>query len=208
MTLLQLHEYLALLARGTARSLLSPPAMQAALAAAEAVWPRTGLSPWSARERTIAYAWRSQDDALIGAHVTADAPDCFVIVVLATPALTATGFLVFDIGAEYRTPIFKCPDLDFEGPADEATIREGLLGLDDGVNSFAVLSLGGGTYLQTAREKSSGLYRLEHQLVTTGNHYWSCDALEAAATVGVFLSYAFGRKEWATNIRWEREAPG
>jgi len=54
-------------------------------------------------------------------------------------------------------------------------------------------------------QDSDGTYGLEHQLVNIANHYRAVDKLTSAQVIAAFKSYAFGKKEWATDIRWEKQ---
>lgn len=197
--LLQLHEYLPLLAAGVDKHELSELEQQSALRKARRLWAETGLDDWKAHPRSVPYAWKSKDGSHVAAHVSADHADCFVILV--RRGASDVGYLVYDIGAEYQDALFVCPSADIEAPAEREAILATLPALQDG--DWAVLDRGEGTYLQAWRE-ADGSYVLDHQLVTTGSHYRAARPLDTEAVCRAFLSYAFERKEWATDIEWER----
>jgi hypothetical protein len=50
----------------------------------------------------------------------------------------------------------------------------------------------------------NGLFDLEHQLVSLSSHYCLEDRIDATAVVDMFLSYAFGKKEWARDHTWKK----
>ena len=56
--------------------------------------------------------------------------------------------------------------------------------------------------MPTVRE-DDGMYLLEHQLVTTKCHYRAAGRLGAGVVCRAFISYAFEKKEWATDFIWE-----
>ena len=75
--------------------------------------------------------------------------------------------------------------------------------LRDHDDPFAILAIADGTYLQTYWN-SDGTYDLEHQLVTTKFHYRALGKVNVGNVCDAFISYAFGKKEWATDFTWER----
>jgi hypothetical protein len=64
------------------------------------------------------------------------------------------------------------------------------------------LETGDGTYLQTYAK--DGMYWVEHQLVSGASHYQLQQKVSAETVIDLFLSYAFGRKEWAREFVWEK----
>jgi hypothetical protein len=201
MKLLQLHEYLRFLDAGTGRHQLSQSELDRCMSTAQEIWPDTGLLPWESAPRTVAYVWKSNDGRHTAAHITADRENCFLIVVLSEGH--ASSYIVFDIGAEYSEAQYICPSIDYEGPAQRDVILQSIPNLRDHGDPFAILDVGGGTYLQT-RQYRNGTYQLEHQLVTTMFHYRALGEVNVGAVCDAFISYAFGKKEWATDITWER----
>jgi hypothetical protein len=204
MKLLQLHEYLKFLDAGTAQHQLSPSELDRCLSAAREIWPDTGLLPWESAPRTVAYAWKSNDGRHIGTHISADRENCFLIVVLSEERPLC--YIVFDIGAEYSEAEYECPSIGYHGPAQRDVILNSLPNLRDHADPYAILQVGNGTYLQT-RQKRNGEYRLEHQLVTTKFHYRALGEVNVGRVIDAFISYAFGKKEWATDLAWERVDP-
>src|SRR5262245_14393238 len=201
MKLLQLHEYLGFLHAGTGRHQLSQSELDRCMSAAQEIWPDTGLLPWESAPRTVAYAWKSNDGCHIGTHITADKKDCFLILVMSEER--ASSYIVFDIGAEYSEPEYICPLIDYHGPAQRDVILKSIPNLRDHKDPFAILSVADGTYLQTY-QNPDGTYELEHQLVTTKFHYRVLGDITMNEVCEAFISYAFGKKEWATDLTWER----
>jgi hypothetical protein len=201
MKLLQLHEYLRFLHAGTGRHQLSQSELDRCMSAAQEIWPDTGLLPWESAPRTVAYVWRSNDGRHTAAHISADRENCFLIVVLSEGH--ASSYIVFDIGAEYSEPEYICPSIGYQGPAQRDVILQSIPNLRDHGDPFAILDVGGGTYLQT-RQYRNGTYQLEHQLVTTKFHYRALGEVDVGKVCDAFISYAFGKKEWATDLTWER----
>jgi hypothetical protein len=196
---LQLHELLGFLAAGVRQHELSEFERRSALNKARALWPATGLEDWDAHPRSVPYAWMSNDGRHIAPHVTADHENCFVILVQC--GASDVGWLVYDIGAEYRGAYFVCPSAGIDGPAEREAVLAALPALRDG--DWAVLDRGEGTYLQAFRE-ADGSYVLEHQLVTPRSLYRAASPLDADAACRAFVSYGFERKEWAVDIDWAR----
>jgi hypothetical protein len=201
MKLLQLHEYLRFLDAGTGRHQLSRNELDRCMSAAQEIWPDTGLMPWESAPRTVAYAWKSNDGRHSAAHISADRENCFLIVVLSEGH--PSSYILFDIGAEYSEAEYICPSIGYQGPAQRDVILESLPNLKDRGDPFAILDVGGGTYLQT-RQYRNGTYQLEHQLVTTKFHYRAVGEINTSEVCDAFISYAFGKKEWATDLTWER----
>src|SRR5215510_11614136 len=200
MKLLQLTEYLRFL-DGTAEHQLSQSELDRCMSAAREIWPDTGLLPWEAAPRTMAYAWKSHDGRHTGAHITADIKDCFLIVVSSEER--PISYIVFDIGAECAEPAYICPLIDYEGAPERDVILNSIPNLRDHKDSFAILDRGDGTYLQTYQNRN-GTYDLEHQLVTTKFHYRALGEVNTDRACEAFISYAFGKKEWAFDFAWRR----
>jgi len=201
MKVLQLHEYLRFLHAGTGEHHLSPSELNRCMSAAQEIWPDTGLLPWESAPRTAAYAWKSNDGCHIAAHISADIENCFLIVVLSEQRFSS--YIVFDIGAEYRQAEYICPSIDYQGPAERDVILNSIPNLRDHKDAFAILAVADGTYLQTY-QNPNGTYDLEHQLVTTKFHYRALGEINVGEVCDAFMSYAFGKKEWATDLTWER----
>jgi len=98
--------------------------------------------------------------------------------------------------------VFVCPAFSLEAPADEADIRRCLPCLVGQPDPFAIIELRGGTYMQVQTEGEG--FCLEHQEVTTASHYRVEGVITADQAVSAFLSYAFGKNEWAFKHRWIR----
>lgn len=205
MRLLQIHEHLALLqAHGAGPAPPDADADHACLAAAHAIWPETGLSDFHDIVRRVEYVALTGDGRHRLAHVGADHADCFLIVVYDTRARSPTGYLLFDIGAEYRDPVFHCPPAGHHGPATPELIEHWIPRLGQHpTDPIAVLDRGEGTYL-CAWQEPDGRYGLEHQLVTQRHCYIARGELDAREVIDAFLSYAFQVKEWTTAVEWER----
>ena len=201
MKLLQLHEYLRFLDAGTGRHQLSQSELDRCMSAAQEIWPDTGLLSWESAPRTVAYAWKSNDGRHTAAHISADRKNCFLIVVLSGGH--PSSYIVFDVGAEYSEAEYICPSIGYQGPAQRDVILNSIPNLKDRGDPFAILDVGGGTYLQT-RQYRNGTYQLEHQLVTTKFHYRALGEVNVREACDAFISYAFGKKEWATDLTWER----
>ena len=200
MKLLQLHEYLRFLHAGIGRHQLSQRELDRCMSAAQELWPDTGLLPWESAPRTVGYAWKSNDGRHIAGNITADRENCFLIVVLSEGH--PSSYILFDIGAEYTQAEYICPSIGYQGPAEQDVILKSLPNLRDHQDPFAILEVGNGTYLQT-RQYRNGTYQLVHQLVTTKFHYRALGEINVSEVCDAFISYAFGKKEWATDLTWE-----
>jgi len=202
MRLLQLHEYLDLLAAGGAAVDVPADTRAACLAQARGLWPETGLPAWGAGPREVVACRRDPQGRML-VHIDAGYPDCFLILSCAPGQAAPEAWLLFDVGAEYNPAEFYCPSVDYQGPADDELIDRCIPQLNRHRDPFAVLSIAEGTYLQVYHDES-GAYELEHQLVTSACHYLAEGPLDAAAVVAAFKSYARGDKVWATALRWQR----
>jgi hypothetical protein len=201
MKLLQLHEYLRFLHAGTGDYRLSQSELNRCMSAAQEIWPSTGLQPWESAPRAVDYAWKSNDGCHVAAHITADRKNCFLIVILSERRLSS--YIVFDIGAEYSGMEYTCPSIDYQGPPQRDIILKSIPNLKDHKDPFAILATADGTYIQTY-QNPDGTYDLEHQLVTTKFHYKALGDVNVGVVCDAFISYAFGKKEWATDVTWER----
>ena len=134
-------------------------------------------------------------------HITADQENCFLIIVFEKKASLPFGYLLFDIGSEYVEPVYFCPAINFEGRPTEEMIESSVPNLSSHKDAFAVMDVGNGTYMQ-ALQTGENSFRLEHQLVNTANHYEAVSELSAQQVISALKSYAFGKKEWATEISW------
>jgi len=201
MKVLQLHEYLRLLRAGITEGFLSQSELDRCMSAAQEIWPDTGLLPWESAPRTVDHVWKGNDGRYTAAHITADIKDCFLIVFLFEER--ASSYIVFDIGAEYSRVVYICPSIDYEGPPQRDVILKSIPNLRDHEDPFAILAIADGTYLQ-AYQHRNGTYQLEHQLVTTKFHYRALGEVNAGEVCDAFISYAFGKQEWAFDLTWER----
>lgn len=200
--LYQLHEFLGLVDGVTGFEALQA-LNDACMQAAQAIWPLTGLDPWDAFKRKASFCYACADGRHGYLHIDADHDNCFVIIVFEVKDARPIGWLLFDIGAEYREVIYTCPAIDYEDEATPEVIESSIPKLLAHRDPYAILDLGAGTYMQ-ALQKEEDAYELEHQLVTTACHYRAAGTLTAAQVISVFKSYAFGKKEWAREIIWEK----
>ncbi|KIQ34680.1 hypothetical protein RT97_06540 [Variovorax paradoxus] len=198
--LIQLHEYLDLLQGGTEEHAASDAVKRSAVALAHSLREPLRLKDWATPELAQVFARRAKANDALLVHVPLDIRDCFFIAVFRNGASAAQEHMVFDIGAEYQTPMLDCPDFGVAEPATEANIRHWVPLLKDEASAFAVIELRGGTYMQVYADAKG--FHLEHQLVTTGAHYHSAEPLSADAAVDTLVSYACGKYEWAYK-RWE-----
>jgi len=204
MRLLQIHEYLDLLQPdGAGAAPADDLADQACLNAAHRIWNDTGLQGFHEIVRRVEYAAFNPARHCRLVHIGGDHPDCFVIVAFDTQARQPIGYIVFDIGAEYRNPVFYCPAANHAGPATPELIEEWIPRLGQHADEpIAVLDRGRGTYL-CAWQQPDGSFGLNHQLVTPRNCYVAVDELQARDVIEAFHSYAFKVKEWTTQLQWE-----
>jgi hypothetical protein len=198
--LIQLHEYLDLLHGGTEAHAPGDAVKRNAVALAESLREPLRLKDWAAPELAQVFARRAKAQDALLVHVPLAINDCFFIAIFRNGASSAEEHLVFDIGAEYQTPMLDCPDFGVAEQANEANIRHWVPLLRDEASAFAVIELRGGTYMQVYADAKG--FHLEHQLVTTGAHYHSAEPLSADAAVETLVSYACGKYEWAYK-RWE-----
>ncbi|MDH6166769.1 hypothetical protein M2282_001916 [Variovorax boronicumulans] len=198
--LIQLHEYLDLLQEGTEDHAAGDAIKRGAVALAQSLREPLRLKDWAAPEPARVFARRAKAHDALLVHVPLDIRDCFFIAIFRNGASTAGEHLLFDIGAEYQTPMLDCPDFGVAEAANEANIRHWVPLLKDDASAFAVIELRGGTYMQVYADAKG--FHLEHQLVTTGAHYHSAEPLSADAAIDTLVSYACGKYEWAYK-RWE-----
>jgi hypothetical protein len=202
MRLLQLHEYLALLDGGANTQSADDALSDACLEQARAIWPQLGLHAWEERNRSVEAVACCHASGKLLVHVSADWKNCFAILVVPPGRLQAEAFILFDIGAEYGDVRFICPAFDLDQVAEEGTIRHYVPQLGDKRDPFAVLEIGDGTYMQAYAK--GGVYNVEHQLVSLSSHYRLEKSVSAEVVINLFLSYAFGKKEWARDFNWTK----
>jgi hypothetical protein len=199
---LQFHEYLALLDGGTQPERASDALTKACLEDAKSIWPQLSLGGWTKRPRKVEYVAKCQGNGKRLVHVSADWENCFLILVVPLRKRRAESYLLFDIGAEYTLAKFICPPFDLEQTADRDTIRKFVPRLQGERDPFAILESGKGTYMQAYAE--DGLFDVEHQMVSLSFHYCLDERVDADTVVRLFLSYAFGKKEWAHDFTWNK----
>lgn len=200
---LQFHEYWSLLEGGTSPDSVSDDIRNASLHEAQILWPQLRILPWESRERRIEYVARSDATDKLLLHVSADWDNCFLILVLPRGQSRPESYILFDIGAEYQEPRFCCHAFDVEDVPTEEMIRYYLPQLHElDADPYAILDIGDGTYMQCYAE--DGLFDLEHQLVSTASHYCANRRVDTESAVNAFLSYAFGKKEWAFELQWRK----
>lgn len=197
---LPLRDYLELLDGGVTTAEPSPELVRAALRQAEVLWPELKIGEWKqAKQKCDKLAICSDGQQLV--HVRANRKNCFLILVVPPQQLRATGYLLFDIGAEYAEIKFSCPQFKIEKVAKKFDILQSLPKLPGTRNPFAILGATSGTYLQTYANED-GMFEVEFQLVSTAAHYALVERVDAETVVKIFLSYAFGNKEWAREYAW------
>lgn len=197
---LQIHEYLDLL--GCTPVAAPADAQARVLTFAKTIWPKLGLGGWGAHSRDLHHVCRSNTTGALLWHVNADHRDCFLILVTANEATPPYGFILFDIGAQYSVLRFTCPTLGIiDGETNRDTIRDALPRLRGHADPYAILDAGEGTYLQAYATEDG--FELEHQLVSTASRYL-VECVSEADAVRAFLSYAFGRYEWARDFAWQQ----
>jgi len=201
--LLQLHEHLANLKPGVSKFEPDNALKDACLCAAKVIWDQTGLSAWDARPRAVQHFYEYGNGTLGFAHVNADHKDCFVMIIFDRKSSTPSGYLLFDIGAEYAEPLYICPAINHEGPPTEEMIENSIPKLMSHQDPFAVVDIGYGTYMQVLQTGENS-FRLEHQHVNTAHHYESVREVSAQEAISALKSYAFGKKEWAAEISWKK----
>jgi hypothetical protein len=202
MRLLQLHEYLALLDGGATPQPADEALSQACLQQAESIWPLLRLGSWTDSDRRIESVARCHAGGNRLVHVSAGRENCFLILVVPPRQVRAEAYLLFDIGAEYKEARFLCPAFGLDRVADEDTIRKYVPRLQGVTDPFAILETAEGTYIQTYADR--GMFDVEHQLVSVSSHYCLGRRVDADTTVKLFLSYAFGNKEWAREFTWKK----
>lgn len=200
--LMQFYEYLSLLDRGIHQVEIGD-VEQKALGTAKAIWEKTGLDPWNRHNRYVQWSYETNDGKVRLVHVTADHENSFVIVIVDNTTAKPTYYLVFDIGSQYTEPIFVCPPANHNGPVTEELIERCLPLLINHADPFAVIDVGPGTYMQVL-QISDNEYLLEHQLVTTANHFQVSSPVSLATAIDAMKSYAFGKYEWAKSFEWKK----
>jgi hypothetical protein len=199
-----LHEYLALLEGGAHQTTFGASLEAACLAQARRLWPNLGIARWAKHPRRVEHVTWSAANRVYFVHVTADWKNCFLILMVPQGAAEADRYILFDIGAQYGGQRLICPAFDLEEEVTAELVRDCIPRLKGQHDPFAILEMNGGTYIQT--RVSDGWYDVEHQLVSTKSHYILAKRVRATAAVDLFLSYAFGKYEWACDVTWERQA--
>ncbi len=199
--LIQLHEYLDLLHGGTEDHAASDAVKRSAVALAHSLRAPLELNAWAAPDPAQVFARFSKAHDALLVHVPLGIADCFFIAIFKGTEPDAQEYLLFDIGAEYQTPMLQCPDFGIAEPANEANIRRCMPLLQENTSAFAIIELRGGTYMQVFADHKG--FHLEHQLVNTGTHYSSAEPVSAHVAADTLVSYACGKYEWAYR-RWER----
>lgn len=202
MRLLQLHEYLELLDGGTEAYQGGDTFFRVYLEQARAAWPVLQISSWEDRHRAIEYVaiCRANGEKLV--HISADWKDCFLILVVPQHQSHAEAYILFDIGAEYREARLICPAFEIDQVATQKMIRETIPRLKGETDPFAILQTGDGTYFQAYED--CGMFDVEYQLVSLSSHYLLERQVDAETVLDLFLSYAFGKKEWARDYKWNK----
>ena len=202
---LQLHEYLEYLDESVATQETTPALSASALRIAEEIWPTLRLGEWSEHPREVATVARCESSGKRLVHVSADWANCFLILVFSPELDEVDEFILFDIGAEYSEARLTGPEMNVETTATRSLIEETLPKLQHvDKDPFAILDVGNGTYMQTLYDSEEAGFVVEHQLVSLAAHYKLPKLVDASTVVKLFLSYAFGKKEWARDFVWER----
>ena len=199
---LQLHEYLAVLQGGAKAVPIDNALRETCLVQAQKLWPELQYGSWEDFPRSVEHTARCVASGSLLVHISGNWRDCFLILIVPPDRTEADAYLLFDIGAEYQEPWFSCPAFRIEAKASEEIIEANLPKLHGLKDPFAVLEIGNGTYLQAYAQ--GGVFDVEHQLVSLGSHYRLVQPVGSQAAVQLFLSYAFGKKEWARDFKWER----
>jgi hypothetical protein len=202
MRLLQFHEYLGLLDGGAKTIPAADSHSRVWLQQAQALWPQLRLGSWTRRARNVESVARCHASGTRLVHVSANWQNCYLILVVPPRRVQAESYLLFDIGAEYRKARLICPAFDLDQTADEKTIRMYVPLLHGNRNPFAILETGKDTYIQAYAE--GGRFDVEHQLVSVSSHYIGARKVSAKTVVDLFVSYAFGRYEWARAVTWKK----
>lgn len=199
MTSLQLADLLRLMDEGVDGA--APPRHVASRAAAyaAAAWAECRLP--GAAPGIVAYAPLTRRSGRYLCHFDTGATDQYLIVVCAADGVAVDGCVPVDIGGQYRPVTFEDLSTGFVGEPTEALLAQALPWLRDGGTPAAILDSGEGSYLQTWQNGPDN-YELEYQLVTTQFHFAAAGRLGAQDVLEAFRSYAFGRYEWARDVRW------
>ena len=198
---LQFHEYLQLTGGGVTTAEPSPDLVRAAVGQAEVLWPELKIGEWSASKQKVeSLAVCSSGEQLV--HVRANRKNCFLILVVPPEKLQASGYLLLDMaeGIGFR---FKCPEFNIDCVASKADIYQYLPRLPGKRNPYAILECGPGNYMQ-AYASEGELFEVEFQLVSTAAHYALTERVGANTVIQLFLSYAFGKYEWAREFAWQK----
>jgi hypothetical protein len=201
MVQLSYREYLEMLDGGVTTAEATPELIRAAEGQAEVLWPELNLGEWRARKQKVEKVAVCSDGRQL-VHVRASRQNSFLILVVPPQQLRATGYLLFDTGAETSEMRFSCPEFNIDRIASKADIYEFIPRLIGKRNPFAILGASPGTYLQAYAE--GDLFDVEFQLMSTASHYALVERVDAKTVIQIFLSYAFGKKEWARDFKWQR----
>ena len=197
---MQLAELLLLLDMGGKQA--SPPEDIQIMAYEYAVkaWEPSGLveSP----PKNIEYTNYIESAGTYICHFAAGAKDTFLIVVVQESPAKAISHLVMDIGAEYLPVVYINISTGYEGNPSEIQIKTDIPKLLDSGTPAAILESGDGSYIQTY-QISEDTYELEYQLASTKFHFKTAKPVSEKVVIDAFLSYAFGKYEWAQEIKWE-----
>ncbi|QDT59825.1 hypothetical protein SV7mr_23370 [Stieleria bergensis] len=205
MRLLQIQEYLAMLDGGAETADADERLTEAALAAAESLWPTLHLAAWGDLPRTVESVARCVNSGIRLVHVTADWINCYLILVFPPESDETDCYILFDIGSEYSEITFECPAFGIRKAVSEELIEEYVPRLQQADSDpFAILDLGNGSYMQTLADPSG--YFVEYQLVSLASHYTLPAPVDAQTVIALFKSYAFGKKEWSVNHQWNKLA--
>jgi hypothetical protein len=201
MVQLSYGEYLQMLDGGVATAAATPELARAAVGQAEVLWPELKIGEFRARKQKVETVAVCNDGQQL-VHVRANRQNSFLILVVPPQQLRATSYLLYDMGAETSDIRFSCPEFNIDRIASKADIYEFIPRLIGRRDPFAILEASPGTYMQAYAE--GDVFDVEFQLVSTAAHYALAERVDAATVIKLFLSYAFGKKEWAREYEWKR----
>ena len=87
-----------------------------------------------------------------------------------------------------------------DSPLD-TDIQRVISGLDDEVNTFAVLEKQSGTYMQTMRFEDG--FELEYQIDSTDRHFRASQLLSCEQVVTAMSQYALDDQRWQSEVDWQ-----
>lgn len=196
------HEYLQLVAAGVTAAEPAPELVRATAGQAEVLWPELKLGEWSARKQKVeSLSVCSSGEQLV--RIRASRKNCFLILVVPAGTLRASGYLLYDFGAEENEVRFHCPEFNIDRPVSKADIYQFIPRLPGKRNPFAVLERGSGTYLQACAADDER-FEVEYQLVSTAAHYALTERVDAQTVIQICLLYAYGKQEWAREYVWQK----